>query len=709
MSHVVGIDIGGTFTDGVAIDLTTSVVTVGKSPTTYPDPFEGVSAVLDELAAGHELSRRELLSSTTKFVHGTTLTSNVLLERRGAKVGLVATEGHADAVLMMSGKGRVAGLSLMERRHFRATDKPDPIVPRANIVEASERIDLDGDIVLPLSDEVIDDVVRRVSELDVEACAVALLWSFRNSEHEQRIADALRSRLPELFVSVSSDLAPLLGEYERTATAVVNSYVGPAVTEYLRSVEQSLRDEGLRSPLQIVQSSGGIAHASETNPVSTIESGPAAGVRGTAHLLEQVGLDHAVVTDVGGTTFKVTIVRDRQPELTTETVLGQYSLLVPMIDVVSIGTGGGSIAWVDGQRLRVGPQSAASNPGPACYGWGGTQPTVTDADLVLGYLNPDYFLGGRMELHLDAATEAIRTEIAEPLFGGDVLRAAAGIREVIDTQMADLIRKASTERGHDLREFAVLAYGGAGPVHCGAYASELDCPKIVIPPNATVFSAFGAAISDVLHSYSISRQQPAPGNADAIRDDLVALESRARDVLQREGLADEAITLSAWADVRYRRQFYELRVPLEGPVAELDAAALRGAVAQFEADYARRYGAGARHGEDRVEFVRFGIEAVGATERPTIRPVELGPADAAAHVKGQRDVYWREAAEAVSTPIYDGPALRPGATIAGPAVIEHPGTAIAVHHGQVASIDPYFNTIIDNREERRERRRADHL
>jgi N-methylhydantoinase A len=376
-------------------------------------------------------------------------------------------------------------------------------------------------------------------------------------------------------------------------------------------------------------------------------------------------------------------------------VLGQYSLLVPMIDLESIGAGGGSIAWPDGQRLRVGPKSAGSSPGPACYGWGGTEPTVTDADLLLGFLNPDYFLGGRMALSIEAAEQAVKEKVADELFGGDVAAAAAGIREIIDAQMADLIRKTSIERGHDPRDFTVVAYGGSGPVHCGAYAAELGVSRIVVPPNATVYSAFGAAISDLHHSLQIARQGPAPGVAEAVRADAVELERRAREILASEDVAESDMRLSLWADMRYRRQFYELRIALAPSAEAVDDAAIRGLVKRFEEEYVRRYGAGARHGEDRIEYVRFGIEAIGRTARPAIVPAALDGHAAGSAEKGERSVYWRELGASAQTPIYDGLALGPGATLEGPAVIEHPGTSIAVHPGQRAQIDAYLNTVID--------------
>jgi N-methylhydantoinase A len=691
---VIGIDIGGTFTDGVAVDLNTNKVVSAKLPTTSGNPFQAVSKVLDELAQGFGTTSPELLSRTAKFAHGTTLTSNVLLERRGARTALIATQGFGDSILMMSGKGRVAGLSLSERRHFRATNKPDPIVPRDHIVEVPERVDYAGDIVVPLAPDAVKRAVSRLSELDVESCAVALLWSFRNQQHEGLVTKAIKEAFPSMFVTASSDVAPLLGEYERTATAVVNAYVGPAVSDYLETVENSLRRMGLQSPLLVLQASGGVAEASETEPVNTIESGPAAGVVGSVHLLSALGYENAIATDVGGTTFKVTVVREGEPTLTTETVLGQYSLLIPMVDVVSIGAGGGSIAWLDGTRLRVGPKSAGSDPGPACYGWGGKDPTVTDADLVLGFLNADYFLGGQMSLSMDRAHQAIRDGIANPLFGGDVVAAAAGIREVIDTKMADLIRKATLERGHDPREFVLLAYGGAGPVHCGTYAAELGCPSFVVPSEATVYSALGAAVSDLHHSFLVSRPGPAPGDPGGIRSDVQRLEERAVETLRREGIKDENIRLSRWAGMRYLRQFFELRIPVDVDAIDLDEAVLQALVGEFEREYERRYGPGAGHGEERVEYIRFGIDAIGETEKPRLPELPLEGYDADHALKTKRPVYWRESKDMVDTRVYSGPGLKAGNVVEGPAVIEHVGTTIAVHPGQRATIDEHLNAVI---------------
>ena len=706
MTYVIGIDVGGTFTDGVAIDQETGQEAIGKSPTTYPDPFGGVLAVLDELADVHGTTPEALLGATIKFVHGTTLTSNVVFERSGAPLALMTTDGFGDTLLMMSGKGRVAGLSLLERRHFRATDKPSPLVPRRRVIEVAERIDADGDVVVELTDAAVDDAVDRLAAMEVEACAIALLWSFRNPSHERRLRDAIARRLPHVHVTISSDLAPLLGEYERSATAAVNAYVAPAVKRYLETVDDALRSRGLRAPLLILQSSGGVAAAQETEPVQTIESGPAAGVRGSVRLLEQLGEDHAIVTDVGGTTFKVTLVEDRRPALTTETVLGQYSLAVPMIDIVSIGAGGGSIAWEDGGRLRVGPRSAGSTPGPVAYARGGTEPTVTDADLVLGYLDPEFFLGGRMQLDVEAAREAIRTRIADPLFGGDVLRAAAGIREVIDTQMADLIRKASVERGHDPREFVVLAFGGAGPVHCGAYGAELGVRRLVVPRSATVYSALGAAVSDLQHSFQLSRQVPAPGDPELIRADFGELETRARDVLAREGVDAPAVKLVRWAGMRYRRQFHELRIPVMP--GDLNGKGRDDLIARFEREYANRYGDAAGHGADRVEYVRFGVDAYGATHEPALAAVAEA-ADAPATPIGHRGVWWRETREVMQSAVYRGTELAAGAVLEGPALIEHPGTTIAVHPGQRGTVDRFGNTIIESMEERHDGGRPGHL
>src|SRR5581483_8797837 len=565
------------------------------------------------------------------------------------------------------------------RRHFRRTNKPAPLVDHPLIAEVAERVDWKGAVLVPLTP---GEARRAIDELrghGAEAFAVCLLWSLRNPAHEQLLADLLRRELPDAFVSVSSELSPVMGEYERAATTVVNSYVGPRVSAYLRGLERDLRRRGLAGSPFILQCHGGAAHADEVVPVQTIESGPAAGVVGARHLADLLGLRHVIAADVGGTTFKVGLIRDGQWYYASETVLGQFELQVPMVEVISIGAGGGSVAWADGRRLRVGPQSVGASPGPACYGQGGVEPTVTDADLVLGYLNPEYFLGGRIRLDTRRAEEAIRRAVAGPLFGGDLLAAAEGIRRVTDAQMADLIRKATVERGHDPRDFVLMAYGGAGPVHCCAYAEEAGIDRIVVPFAATVHSALSAAVAEVRHTRRLSAPMVLPGDPRRAAAAFARLESEVTVALGRQGVVPGQIALERWVEMRYRRQMHVVRVPVPG--GELDGDGLARVAAAFEARYARLYGATATYREAGVEVVTFGVDAVAKTPQPELAPLPPDGEGREPPGKGRRPVCWSRAAGPSATRLLDGERLRPGHRFAGPVIVEYPGTTLVAPAG----------------------------
>jgi len=414
----IGVDIGGTFTDVAVVQEGRERAILGKAPTTPEDFLQGVLDALEDAAQHMGLPLRDLLEDTQLLAHSTTITSNVLWTRSGPRVGLLATRGFADQILIMRGIGRVAGLSLAERRHYRATDKPDPLVPRQRIRELAERMDSSGTVLVPLDEAEARTQIRDLIEREgIEALAVGLLWSFRNPAHERQVAALGKREFPGLRVSLSSEVSGRQGEYERTATAVLNAYVGGAMEGYLKGLTLRLAEKGLRQTPLIVQSNGGLTPAGEVVPVRTIESGPAVGVVGAARLAAELGRPNLIATDVGGTTFKVALIQEGRWELAPETVLSQYHVHVPMVDVVSIGAGGGSVAWEDEGRLRVGPRSAGAVPGPACYGTGGMEPTVTDADLLLGTLNPQNFLGGRIRLDVEAARAAFAREVAQKFFG----------------------------------------------------------------------------------------------------------------------------------------------------------------------------------------------------------------------------------------------------------------------------------------------------
>jgi len=620
------------------------------------------------------------------------LTSNVMFTWTGARTALLATRGFGDEILIMRARGRVAGMGLSERRHYRATDKPPRIVPSELIEEVVERVEHHGRALIPLERGEAERAVDAVLARGAKSIAVALLWSPENPEHELLLERVIRERAPGVYVSLSHRLAPVLGEYERTVTAAVNAYVGPIVAEYLRGLADRVRQLGLKRPLLVVQANGGVAQIDETVPINTIESGPAAGMVATKALMDAAGYKNVIATDVGGTTFKVGLLVDGAWSFAPEAIVNQYTLLIPMIDLVSIGAGGGSIAWVDETRLRVGPHSAGADPGPAGYGWGGTEPTVTDADLVLGFLNPQRFLGGRLKLRPNLAEKAIRERIADRLFGGDVERAAAGIRQVVDSQMADLVRKMSIERGHDPRQFVVMAYGGAGPLHAAAYARQVGVERVVIPPAATVFSAFGAAASDIRHSLQRSVPGDFPDQLPAIATAYASMEAEARALLRRQDIPDSRMGFHRWADMRYARQLHDVRVPVSDGV--IDAGFAEGITQAFTERYAALYGKSALLQKLGVRVLRVGIEAIGVIEKPMLPSSKLhGPKPSAAEGVS-RAIHWPEAGQRLSTRVYDGLKLRAGNAIQGPAVIELPGTTIALPPGDRAVIDQFGNTII---------------
>jgi N-methylhydantoinase A len=688
--YTVAVDIGGTFTDVVVVDDSSGAVAMGKVLSTPADLQEGVIAGLEHAASNLGLSWRELLTQTHRFVHATTRSSNAVFERSGARTAVLTTQGFGDTLMIMRATGRVAGLSVFARHHYRTTDKPRPLADERDIFEVSERIDAAGQVVVALDETELRDIAAVIRAHGYEAVAVAFLFAHKNPFHERRAQAILVEELPGIFVTTSEAVAPVLGEYERSATTLFNAYVGPIVEQYLGRLEQMLTASGLAHRLLVVQSNGGIATVPQTVPIYTVESGPAAGVVGSAQLASHLGHPDVIATDVGGTTFKVAIIKGGRWAYRRETVLDQYQLRLPMVDLTSIGAGGGSIAWTEGGRLRIGPRSAGSDPGPACYGRGGSEPTVTDADLVLGYL-PDRFLGGRIRLDTDRAQAAIRN-IADTLFNGDVVKAAAGIRQVTDSQMADLIRKTTLERGYDPRAFVLMAYGGAGPLHAASYAAEAGCTSIIVPYQATVHSAYGAALSDVRFSLRFSDPIVLPTEPGRIETIFVTMEQQGAEMLDEADVPEQARHFERWVEARYRRQVHTVRIPV---ASNVDDQVLVQLAEDFEAEYARLFGPEAALRDAGIEIVDYGVDAVGIVER------RLG---AFAEGATETDPYTTRLAYCplkramIPTPIYDGPKLAAGTTIGGPAIIEHPGTTILVLSEQRARIADQGHTHVKPKE-----------
>jgi N-methylhydantoinase A len=695
---ICGIDTGGTFTDCVVVDGAGRIVTA-KAPST-PDDFS--RGVLDSLGLAAEkigVDTETLLRRTTRLALGTTVGTNALLQRRGARVGLITTRGHRDVIHIMRGARGVPGLASEKVLHFPESNKPaPPIVPKTLIAEVSERVDCQGQVVVDLNEEEAEAAVRRLVAKGIEAIAICFLWSFKHPAHERRVKEIAERIAPGLFVCCSVDLVPRWGEYERTAATVINAYLGPVTGAYMERVGRRVGEAGLTTPVQVMQCGGGVVPAAEAarRAFLTLDSGPVAGVLASQYLGSVLGQKHVIGTDMGGTSFDVGLVHDGAPVASYQSVVNQYEYFVPRIDIRSIGSGGGSIVRVDevSGTLRVGPLSAGAAPGPVCYGRGGTEPTVTDAAVALGYLDPDYFLGGRLRLDAGAARASL-----EPLahrLGMGVVEAASGAARVVEHQMADLIRKVTVHRGYDPRDFVVFAYGGAGPVHAGVYARELGAQAVIVPLGGvcSLWSALGAASADLLHIHETVDILPSPFEPARVNQRFAELERQGLAQLAEDAVAPEGARLARSADMRYKGQINEVEVAV--PPGALDGAALETLAADFHRRYETLYGPGAGVREARVEIVTFRVRTTAPSPKPAIRPApERGATPPAEARAGTRQVYWAETADFEATPVFWGERLLPGNRLAGPAIVQVPDTTIVVHPGQVARLDPYGNVLID--------------
>lgn len=693
MQYIVGVDIGGTFTDCVVVD-EEGAITVGKALSTPTDFSVGAIDAARDAATKLGLDNEEALLRLTRFFfHACTIGDNTLITRSGAKAGILTTKGFADALLMM--RGRITeGLTETEAAHLSALGKPEPLVPRPLIEEVSERVDYKGSVLIGLDKEGAARAIERLVGNGVESIAICLLWSISNGVHEKTLADILQRRHPGVFVSLSSEVAPFLGEYERTATTAFNAYIGPKISAYLSNLQTVLKRKGLgREPL-IMQAYGGVLGiaASCKNAVGTIESGPAAGVVGSQFFGSLIGEPSILATDMGGTTFKVSVVRDGVVERDYKPVILRYNILSTKIWVESIGAGGGSIAWIDPDTglLKVGPQGAGANPGPVCYDFGGTEPTVSDADLALGYLNENYFLGGRMALDKKAALKAISEKTARPL-GINAIEAATGIYRIANSHMSDLIRRATVERGYDPRNFTLFAFGGAGPVHASRYAAELGIRQVIIPVTASVHGATGLISSDVVYEYGKSDHLLVPADLGRINANFSTLVGKAFEDLRGAGFENEDIRIMRSLDVRYRYQVHELNVPFFAGTSKITEEDMEGLYARFDDLYEKSYGKGSGYREAGKEILTFRVTAIGELKKPNIKrhPMKkLGPAHA---FKEKRDVYFEENGDFIATGIYDFERMKPGTEILGSAVIETPVTTIVVNPKDRAVMDEFRN------------------
>jgi N-methylhydantoinase A len=694
--YTIGVDIGGTFTDVVLLASDGEVHT-SKAPTTPHDFSIGVIDAIREAAAGLGLDLRGLLALTDLVKHGSTVATNALITRNGVLVGLITTRGFEDTTLIMRAVGRVDGLPDEEVRQITTVTKPEPLVAPELIRGVHERIDAFGEVVVPLNEADVHAALGAlVDGAGVQALAVSLLHAWRNPVHERRVREIVAQRYPDsgVFVSTGSDLSQVAGEYARTNTAIANAFVGPTVRRYLDGLERQLRADGFRGRVLAMQGNGGLTTHDRVAPISTLQSGPAGGMLASAYMSDRLDHARAITADMGGTSFDVGIIDGGYWRYADEPIFERFRILQPITDITSIGAGGGTIARVDPAtgRLMVGPASAGAVPGPVAYGLGGTEPTVTDADLVLGYIDPDYFLGGRRRLDLDAARRAMTERIAGPL-GIDVVEAAAGIVRIVDSKMSDLIRREVVKSGRHPEDFVLYAFGGASPVHAVGYARDLGVRQIVVFPTSSVFSAFGVATADVVHTRLATRTVPLPADPAELNADLDALEAELLGELDRSVLAADP-EFRRYVTLRFRRQTTgeEIALPWERFTAERVGELER----LFVDHYESLYGAGVAYLEAGLDLAGLRVDLVGPVAKPELRAGEAAGADgrtlAATARKGSREAWFADGF--TETAVFDEPGLAPGATIAGPAIVESPFTTVVLPPGSSLRVDAFRNLVI---------------
>jgi N-methylhydantoinase A len=685
-----GVDIGGTFTDLLLLDEQTGEMIIGKILTTPGDPSAAVIQGLQALLAERQLDP----TAVSATIHGTTLITNAIIERKGAKTGLITTQGFRDALEI----GREKRYDIYDI----FLENPEPLVPRAFRREVAERLDETGRVIVPLNRMEVFDVVRELLNDGIEALAVVLLHSFRNPSHERIIREVVESEFPDVILSLSSDVMPEIREFERTSTTVANVYVKPIARRYLNKLRAEVQQLGFRSELYIMLSNGGITTCETASeyPIRLIESGPAAGALAASFYSQLKGLEHVISFDMGGTTAKICVIDQGQPMVTTEFEVARVyrfkkgsglPVKVPVIEMIEIGAGGGSIARIDQLGLlKVGPHSAGADPGPACYGLGGSEPTVTDADLVLGYLDPEYFLGGKMRLDRSRAEEAILKHVVEPL-GVDLTRAAWGIHEVVNENMANAARIHLVERGRDQRRYSLIAFGGAGPVHAYRVAEKLKLRQIVCPAAAGVTSAFGFLVAPMAFDFVQTYLSTLRGiDFTHLNTIFAEMEARGRALLRQAGVPEEAITVTRSADMRYLHQGFEINVPV--PDGHLGVATIPLLQTTFDQEYARMY---KRLNPD-VDAEALNWRVIVSGPRPTIQmaPTAGVQVPVEATRKGQRPAYFPETSGYLDCPVYDRYQLTPEMALRGPAIIEERESTVVVGPGARVEVDAYQNVVI---------------
>jgi len=680
---VLGVDVGGTFTD-LVLTADHGKLVSAKTPTTS-DQSNGVINGIKKIADILEMNYESFLNRCSLIVHGTTVATNTLLEYNGAKVGLLTTEGFRDEIeFRRAYKESVFNVRLKA---------PHQIVPRRYRIGIPERLDKEGNVLTKLDEEVVRKAVRQFKKDGIEAIAVCFLFSFVNPEHENRVKEIIAEEAPDMYVSLSNEVLPQIREFERVSTTIVNAYIGPGLKAYLNHLQTQLTNQGFKGELFVMQSNGGVQNVKQTGKLAagSLLSGPAGGVSAGSFIGDRSGHENIITVDMGGTSYDVSVIENLQPTITTESWISRYRVALPMMDIHTIGSGGGSIAWIDsGGALRVGPKSAGSNPGPACYGRGGTEPTVTDVNVLLGYINPDNFLGGEMKLELDLAEQAINEHIAEPL-GITPIEAALAISQIINSDMSNAVQYVSSQRGYDPRNFALMAVGGAGAIHAGRQAEDLGINTVIVPSLAPVFSALGDIAANLKVTELKTRfEEISKLNLDDINKDFEEMEVAARQKLGGQEMPVHFET-KRYLDMRYKGEVHEVTVPVRSRTKRITALNLEATVKDFHEMHERLYAH--KDSDQPIEILNLRLDLIGVREKLNLRDESFGEEDPIQAKIAERTVYFEK--DPVTIPVYDGALLTAGNLIAGPAIIEQWGTTIVVYPGQEALIDADRNCVIE--------------
>lgn len=686
MSYRIGVDVGGTFTDVVIVD-EKGKFTISKASTTK-DITTGVLNSLNEGAKKLNITLKDLLDKTKMLFHGTTVSTNSLLTRTGINLGMITTKGFRDVIELRKGWRRMA-----QRSFYDLKNSPYiPLIPRRMRIGVEERTDYSGKIITPLDEKEVEEAAERLKGMGVDAIAVCFLFSYLNPQNELRTAQIIKEKYPEIYIATSHQILPVIREFERFMTTVIGAYLGPILSRYIKTLDEELKKNNFKGDLLVMQADGGVVSIEESinNAAGSVLSGPASAPIASCFYAEKVGVNNVITLDMGGTSFDVSLVWEKSPMIRMDSWINwEHRLAIPTVDIFTIGAGGGSIAQVDrGGILRVGPQSAGANPGPACYGKGGEKPTVTDANLILGRLNPDYFLEGRLEIDRKAAEKAVKEKITDRL-GLSIVDAANAIVAIIDQEMINEIRLATVKRGYDPKDFVMIASGGMGPTHCFALAKDMQIEKVIIPRTASVYCAMGQVVSDLKHYYSKSYPvRTSRVNLQKFNNIFEEMEDIGRGILKREGIIEENISFDRTTDMRYVGQHNEVVTPT--PLGRLGEEEIEILKRNFHNRHEFLFTWSDRDRE--TEILTLRSMALGEVEKPVLSAFTSKVREASLALKGKRMVFLDSGF--IETSIYEGLKLETGNLIFGPAIIEEPTTTIVVPPKCQVEVDAYSNYIM---------------